>query len=171
MKGLLLSCTIAFLSFGVVSATEDAYLPGQPVPFLQGYNAEYHDHFYTTNAQEMENAITLYKYNSEGDACRVFDFQAPGTVPLYHLLQPTVVDNFYTTDENERNSVQSSGYKYAGIAAYIYPSAVYGTVPFYRLYNPTVHDHYYTVNENGKKAAAQGGGYVDEGIAGYVFPV
>ncbi len=39
------------------------------------------------------------------------------------------------------------------------------------LVQPTVHDHFYTANANEKNTAAQTGGYVDEGIAGYVLPV
>ncbi len=122
----------------------------------------------------MENVITQFKYSSEGDAGLVFgfSFHPSGTVPLYRMYQPSLVDHFYTTDENERNnSVQISGYKDEGIIAYIYPSGLCGSVPFYRLYNPTVHDHFYTADANEKNTAAKTGGYVDEGIVGYVLPV
>ncbi|KAK0215278.1 hypothetical protein EDD85DRAFT_1029984 [Armillaria nabsnona] len=133
--------------------------PGQPIPFLRGYNPDDHAHYYTTSAQEMEDAITPYKHKSQGDACLVFDFQAPGTVPFYRLRQPSAADNFYTTDENERdNSVKNLGYFYKGIAAYIYPYTVSGSIPLYRLYNPTVVDHFYTADANEKDTATRTGG-------------
>ncbi|KAK0454121.1 uncharacterized protein EV420DRAFT_1645350 [Desarmillaria tabescens] len=150
MKGIL-SCVIAFLYLGFVSATQNT---DSAIPLLRGYDGATQDHFYTTNAAEMENAITVLNYKSEGDAARIF------------------VDHFYTTSIDERNNaVQNLGYNDEGIVGYIYPSAACCSVPFYRLYNPTVHDHFYTANANEKNTAAQTDGYVDEGIAGYVLSV
>ncbi|KAK0494573.1 hypothetical protein EDD18DRAFT_1355308 [Armillaria luteobubalina] len=155
MKGLLLSSAIVFLSVGIVSATEEAWPPGQPVALLRAYSAQRHDHFYTTSTQELEEVITQYQHISEGDA----GF-------------PSVTDHFYTIDANERShAIQSLGYVDESITAYIYPSAMSGSVPFYRLYNPTIQDHLYTVDVNERIAAARTGGYVDEGIAGYILPV
>ncbi|KAK0226642.1 hypothetical protein IW262DRAFT_1457880 [Armillaria fumosa] len=152
----------------------EAWPQGQPVALLYALKGDTHnhyDHFYTTSVQEMENAIVQYQYSPEGDACFVYDFQAPGTVPLYRLHLGTPADHFYTIDANERNnSIQNLGYKDEGIAAYIYPFEVAGTVPWYRLYNPTAVQHFYTVDVN-ERIAVSRGGYVDEGIAGYVFPL
>ncbi|KAK0217717.1 hypothetical protein IW262DRAFT_1088887 [Armillaria fumosa] len=166
---------ITFVALGIVSATENhTCLQEQAIPLLRGYNGELHDHFYTTSAAEMENAIMQYKFNSEGDAAFVFGSQAPGTVPLYRTasFQRRGVDHFYTTNENKRNNaVKNLGHNDEGIVGYICSSAVCCSVPFYRLYNPRMDDHFYTANKSEKNIATQTLGYVTEGIAGYVLPV
>ena len=42
------------------------------VPLLRAYSADGSDHFYTTDAAEMENAVTKLGYNSEGTTGFIF---------------------------------------------------------------------------------------------------
>ncbi|PIL23279.1 hypothetical protein GSI_14589 [Ganoderma sinense ZZ0214-1] len=141
------------------------------VPLLRGYSPDATDHFYTTSASEMENAIRNDGYQSEGDAGQVFSTQVTNSVPLYRLWSPSGRDHFYTTSESERDNAASElGYTYEGIAAYVYPSSQCGAVPLYRTENPTIWDHFYTTDVEERNNAITNLGYVDEGIAAYVIP-
>ncbi|SJL03985.1 uncharacterized protein ARMOST_07342 [Armillaria ostoyae] len=158
---------ITFVALGVVSATQNHTCPKNRQYLSSEDTTEGLNHFYTTSAAEIENAIMQY---SEGDTALVFGIQAPGTVPLYRAFQPRGADHFYTTDDNERNNaVKNLGYNDEDVVGYIYPSEVCCSVPLYRMYNPRLHDHFYTANK--KNTATQTLGYVTEGIAGYVIPV
>ncbi|PBK67484.1 hypothetical protein ARMSODRAFT_1086007 [Armillaria solidipes] len=175
MKGLLVSCIAVFLSLGVVSANENATTcpKDTAIPLLRAYLGEpYYDHFYTTNATEMQHAVTALPYRQEGSPGLVFGFQAPGTVPFYRTYHPTVYDHFYTTSLNERdNAIKGLGYKDEGIVGYIYTKEMCCSVPLYRLYyDKPVWDHFYTADPKGV-TSAQGLGYKLEGIAGYILPI
>jgi hypothetical protein len=61
------------------------------------------DHFYTSSAVERDSAIANFGYTSEGIACFVFHFQAPGIVPLHRHANFTTGDRFYTTSTVERD--------------------------------------------------------------------
>ncbi|KAK0452300.1 hypothetical protein EV421DRAFT_1730971 [Armillaria borealis] len=172
MKGLLVSCIAAFLSLSVVSATKNATICPTAIPLLRAYLGEpYYDHFYTTDAAEMQNAVTALSYSAEGSPGRVFGFQSPGTVPFYRTYNPTVYDHFYTTSLSERdNAINELGYSNEGIVGYIYTLELCYTVPLYRLYyDRPVWDHFYTSDPN-ERDTAQALGYTYEGIAGYILP-
>ena len=141
------------------------------VPLLRAYSLSQGDHFYTTDAAEMEWAVSTGIYNSEGDAATVLPSQAPLTVPLYRLYSASAGDHLYTTSASERDTASNEGYSYEGITAYVYPENDCGTVPLFRMYSPIVTDHFYTTNAAEKQSAITGtSGYVDEGIACYVNP-
>ena len=137
------------------------------VPFQRAYHPTYFDHFYTTDAKEMENAISILGYKPEGIASYVFTTQAPNTIPLYRMHNVALVDHFYTTSYPEVQSAASGGYTYEGIAAYVYGSAIYGSVPFYRMYSQRVTDHFYTTSAAEVQSALTD--YASEGIACYVL--
>ncbi|KAG6891434.1 hypothetical protein C0992_006693 [Termitomyces sp. T32_za158] len=122
--------------------------PDDTVPFYRLYNSQVVDHFYTTDAQEANNAVARYGYTAEGISSYIFPSQESGTTPFYRLYSPTAMDHFYTTSASEANSAsQNLGYNYEGIAGYIYPNrGCRGTVPFYRLYSPSGMDHFYTTS-------------------------
>ncbi|KAI0328320.1 hypothetical protein GY45DRAFT_1326449 [Cubamyces sp. BRFM 1775] len=134
------------------------------VALLRGYSPSASDHFYTTNAGEMENAILNIGYFSEGDGAQVLPSQAP-------TLSRSTAYHFYTTNAAERAiAISQLGYTDEGIAAYVYPSKLCGSVPLYRMYNPMATDHFYTTNVGERDNAITALGYVDEGIAAYVNP-
>ncbi|KAK0238064.1 hypothetical protein EDD85DRAFT_952230 [Armillaria nabsnona] len=147
MKGLFVSCIAVFLSLGVVSANENATAcpKNTAIPLLRAYLGEpYYDHFYTTDAAEMQHAVTALPYRQEGSPGLVFGFQAPGTVPFYRTYHPTVYDHFYTTNLSERDrAINVLGYSNEGIVGYIYPKEMCCSVPLYRLYHDKpVWDHF-----------------------------
>ncbi|KAK0495992.1 hypothetical protein EDD18DRAFT_1353611 [Armillaria luteobubalina] len=148
-----MSCFAVLLSLGAISAVENATTcpKDTAVPLLRAYLREpYYDHFYTTNAAEMQRAVTTLHYKAEGQTGLVFGFQAPvlSHIPPHWL-----------------------GYKDEGIVGYIYPKEMCCSVPLYRLYHDKpVRDHLYT--EDSKEIdSAKRLGYTYEGIAGYILPV
>ncbi len=56
-----------------------------------------------------------------------------------------------------------------GVAGYVYDRERRGTVPFYRLWSPKNTDHFYTTNKHERDYAIAHYGYVDEGVAGWVY--
>ncbi len=141
------------------------------IALLRGYSPTATDHFYTTSAPEMENAIVNDGYQSEGDAGQVFSTEVPNSVPLYRLWSPSGGDHLYTTSASERDNAASQlGYTYEGITAYVYPSSQCGAVPLYRTDDPSIVDHFYTTDVAERNNAITSLGYVDEGIVGYVSP-
>ncbi|KAG6860493.1 hypothetical protein C0995_010530 [Termitomyces sp. Mi166 len=144
--------------------------PRNTLPLLRANNGAIQDHFYTTNAGEMQNAITKLGYSGEGTTGYLFIRSQTGNVPFYRLYQPTVRDHFYTTSAPERdNAVRLYGYTYEGIAGYCYPDTSCGGLPLYRSWNPSAGDHFYTMSE-AEKNSAQAGGWNYEGVACYMYP-
>ncbi|KAK7439379.1 hypothetical protein VKT23_017602 [Stygiomarasmius scandens] len=143
--------------------------PSDAVPFLRAFDPSTSDHFYTTDLNEMNNAVATGTYNREQNAARVFTTQELSTVPFYRLFNIAVWDHFYTTSAADRdNAISNGGYVSEGIAAYIYTNPDCGGVPLFRLFNPATGDHFYTMSA-GEKDFAVSGGYVEEGIAGYTL--
>jgi hypothetical protein len=52
---------------------------------------------------------------------------------------------------------------------YIPDNQVPGSKPLYRLWNNAIQDHFYTISAAERAATLSAGGWVDEGITGYVF--
>ena len=142
--------------------------PSQPVPLLRAYHPTAMDHFYTTDANEMANAVKKLGYNQEGIATHVFTTQALNTIPLYRMFNGAVIDHFYTTSYLEvQSAAANSGYTYEGIAAYVYGFGACQGVPFYRLYSSRATDHFYTTSTSEVNSAIIVG-YKMEGIVAYV---
>jgi hypothetical protein len=55
------------------------------------------------------------------------------------------------------------------IMGYIATSPVCGAVPLYRMYSATASDHFFTISAPERDIAVATYGYLDEGIAGYVW--
>ena len=88
-------------------------------------------HFYTTKADERDQAIAKYNYKSEGIACYVSEKQQPGTAPLFRLYRPAssgvVEDHFYTASEDERYKAQFTfGYQPERNEGYIWTGSANG---------------------------------------------
>jgi hypothetical protein len=121
------------------------------------------DHFYTTSADERDNAVNTYGYRIEGVACNVFAALQNGTVPLHRLVKET---HFYTISDAERdNAISNLGYVSEGEACFVY-SAPTGTVPFYRLVKV---GHFYTTSLPERDNAIAVFGFLPEDIACHVF--
>ncbi|KAH7717568.1 hypothetical protein AAVH_14983 [Aphelenchoides avenae] len=144
--------------------------------FYRAYQADVHDHFFTTNADEFQNAIKSLGYKNEGIVGFILPAKAPSSVELYRLYHVEQHDHFYTTSQPERaNAIAQLGYKDEGVAGYVYQASAAGCPcpdlrPLYRVYKgaPEV-DHHYTMDA-AEKAQAVAGGYADEGIAACIYP-
>ncbi|KAG0701107.1 hypothetical protein DFH29DRAFT_1000504 [Suillus ampliporus] len=142
------------------------------VGLLRAYQPVYLDHFYTTDVDEMNSAVTNLGYDAEGTTAYVFTASETSTIPLYRMYNPTVVDHFYTTSYSEvQNAAANDGYNYEEIAAYVYATNICGSIPLYRLYSAAGTDHFYTTSASEAENAAANLGYTSEGIAAYVLPV
>ncbi|KAH7684411.1 hypothetical protein AAVH_41081, partial [Aphelenchoides avenae] len=150
--------------------------PAATSPFYRAYQADLHDHFYTTNPVEHD-ASYMRGYKTEYVAGRILYAKAPNSVELYRLYHTEKHDHFYTTSLEERwDAVGRLGYEDEGIAGYVYqasgakPRCPCPEVrPLYRLYKAApIADHFYTMNAT-EKAKAIGSGYVDEGIAACIY--
>lgn len=146
--------------------------PALAVALLRAYQPTYVDHFYTTDVNEMDNAVINLGYDLEGDAAQVFTTQQVSTIPLYRMYNPTVVDHFYTTSYPEvQNAAANLGYNYEEIAAYVYGTNICGSIPLFRMYSSAGTDHFYTTSASEAANAVANLGYSSEGIAAYVLPV
>ncbi|KAH0581660.1 hypothetical protein H2248_011356 [Termitomyces sp. 'cryptogamus'] len=144
--------------------------PRSTLPLWRAWRGASTDHFYTLNADEMQNAVTRFGYQGQGITGYLFTVSQTGNVPLYRLYHPGMQDHFYTTSAPERdNAIRFSGYTYEGIAGFCYPDASCGGRPLYRSWNPSASDHFYTMSE-AEKNNAQAGGWSYEGVACYVYP-
>jgi len=145
--------------------------PYDAVELLRAFSIPQTDHFYTTDASEMNIAVNNLGYSREGNAARVFTAEGGSTIPLYRIFRAADTDHFYTTNAAERASVIAGGASDEGIAAWIYPDdSCEGTVPFYRLFSPSADDHFYTTDASERANAINNLAYSDEGIIGYVLP-
>ncbi|KAG0695336.1 hypothetical protein DFH29DRAFT_955807 [Suillus ampliporus] len=146
--------------------------PALAVGLLRAYKPTYVDHFYTTDVDEMDNAVTNVGYDAEGTTANVFATLEISTIPLYRMYNPTVVDHFYTTSYSEVQNAAALnvGYNYEKIAAYVYATNICGSIPLYRLYSPAGTDHFYTTSASEAGNAAANLSYTSEGIAAYVLP-
>ncbi|KAF8064068.1 hypothetical protein FPV67DRAFT_1563158 [Lyophyllum atratum] len=144
--------------------------PRTALPLLRAWRNDVSDHFYTTDAAEMNNAVSRLGYVAEGTTGYVFSEQQPGTVPLYRLYKQLDTDHFYTTSASERDYAVS-GYKYTseGVVGYVYADTACGGLPLYRSYNLAKADHFYTMSAS-ERDSAQGTGWAPEGIAAYILP-
>ncbi|KAE9392837.1 hypothetical protein BT96DRAFT_924487 [Gymnopus androsaceus JB14] len=154
----------------VSATTSSCATTTDAVPLLRTYSSIGTDHFYTTNATEMNDvAIALDAYSFEGDATFLWATQETNTVPLYRMFNQNVTDHFYTIDANEVNEALGGGYAFdtsTHIAGYVYPYSICGASPIYRLYSSSASDHFYTMSYTESLSAS---GYVIEGIAGFAL--
>lgn len=97
----------------------------------------------------------------------VYPAPAIGLVPLYRYYSNKIGDTFFTTDSTEGNNfVKYQGYILQGTCCYISPISVAGTVPLHRYLEGKVH-LYTSGNWEAKRLEMH---WIDQGIAGYVWP-
>ena len=103
--------------------------PAKTVDMYRIYNPNSGEHFYTANAAEKDNLVSLgWKYEGIG-------WKAPekSDTPVYRLYNPNAGDHHYTTNKAERDNLISIGWKDEGIGWY---SDDAKSVAIYRQYNP-----------------------------------
>jgi hypothetical protein len=156
------------------------------VPFYRTLNPVTGDHFYTTSQAERDNATSNLRHKDEGIACYVYNTQVTGTGPLYRLANSPILtvplyrlcnlvtgDHFYCRKAEERAAKLADPTKWRDedSAGYVFPQEVPGTVPLYRLYRSDgfVDDHFYCVSDAEAGMAQTQGGYMLEGVEGWVY--
>ena len=136
--------------------------PTGGVAMYRMYNPNSGEHFYTGNAQERAQLVSVgWKYEGIG-------FYAPqkSNTPMYRLYNPNAGDHHYTYSTAERDSLVKAGWKSEGIGWY---SDDAKTVKMYRLYNPNATgagSHHYTSN-NAERQNLIKIGWKDEDIGFY----
>ena len=103
--------------------------PAKTVDMYRLYNPNSGEHFYTANAAEKDNLVSLgWKYEGIG-------WKAPATsnTPVYRVYNPNAGDHHYTTNKAERDNLISVGWKDEGIGWY---SDDAQSLPIFRQYNP-----------------------------------
>ncbi len=123
------------------------------------YKSSTGEHFYTTSETEGPGAGFAMEFK---DYYFLYSGVQPGLVPFYRCWVPGVSMHFYT------QSSTCEGQVVEGSMGYIATTAVCGAVPLYRMAHKTNGDHFYTTSATERDAALPS--YVDEGIAGYVWP-
>ncbi len=82
------------------------------IPLYRLHNNTNGNHIYTTDETEKNNLVsTGWTYEkTEGYVYSPTEPQPPGTVPLYHFYHTAQSDNFYTTSEAEKKSIEERPY-------------------------------------------------------------
>ena len=135
--------------------------PAKTVDMYRIYNPNSGEHFYTANAAEKDNLVSLgWKYEGIG-------WKAPekSDTPVYRLYNPNAGDHHYTTNKAERDNLISVGWKDEGIGWY---SDDAKSVAIYRQYNPNAVSgaHNFTSNK-GENDWLVSLGWKGEGIGWY----
>ena len=125
------------------------------------YNPNSGEHFYTSNAEEKDNLVSLgWQYEGPG-------WTAPSTGdPVYRLYNPNAGDHHYTLNVKERNDLIALGWNNEGIGWY--SASKTDGVPLYRQYNPNAKagSHNYTTSQKENNDLVNLG-WNAEGVAWY----
>ena len=77
-----------------------------------------------------------------------------GTLPVYRFYSEQLQSHFFTTDENEKNTIIATFpvdvWRYEGIAWYVYTDYQQNSLAVYRFYSEQLRVHFYTMDENEK---------------------
>jgi len=118
------------------------------------------DHFYTPDAAEAACCgYTVEHYNYY----YLYDARVGATTEFWRCWSSSETDHFYTT---ARACEGSPVYVEEFSIGFIGTSSFCGATPLYRLVGPG--DHFYTTSAAERDAAAAGG-WIYEGVAGYVW--
>ncbi|KAI0695055.1 hypothetical protein C8T65DRAFT_666024 [Cerioporus squamosus] len=187
MKTILSTLTAAALFLQAYSVpapavleTRAAEICGFPtVPLYRVVSDSISDRIFTTDATEVEHALESGVYVRQAVLGYIYSNttgpNVPRAVPFHRLGSAARTDHFVTTSWDEvESAVATNGYEYQGVIGYVYAdtsaeTGCPGTVAFHRTFNPQLEDHYYTTDAAEIKTVAADG-YLDEGIAAYVFP-
>jgi len=152
------------------------------VPIYRYWHAGNHDHFYSSNPQEI-GATNVGQTGNHGYTCEgilgyVSPHAFPGSVPIHRYWKDQTHDHFYTCNDHEigathaHGAVGNHGYKYEGALGYAYV-AQHNLTTVHRYWHEAKHDHFYTAN-TGEIGTTQTGhvgnhGYKCEGISFHLF--
>jgi len=124
------------------------------VPLYAYHNQQTDDYFYTTDYNELNEAMSGYR--TLLDLGRVFNSQVRGTVRVHRFINETTRLHFYTTNPAEENPTQW-GYKeephgpiyaWTSNARSADQSSYAARVPVYRFYDERRGSHLYTFDRD-----------------------
>ena len=124
------------------------------------------EHFYTKNAAEMQQLVSLGWHHEANADFIVVDAKDVNAIPVYRLYNPNGGGmHFYTENAAEAKHLRSVGWNYEGISHYVYVKNANKGVAQYRLYNPnsTNGEHNWTTDV-GEWTMLRNAGWKDEGV-------
>ena len=124
------------------------------------------EHFYTKNAAEMQQLVSLGWHHEANADFIVVDAKDVNAIPVYRLYNPNGGGmHFYTENAAEAKHLRSVGWNYEGISHYVYVKNANKGVAQYRLYNPnsTNGEHNWTTDV-GEWTMLKNAGWKDEGV-------
>lgn len=175
------SCAlICSLGMGTVAlaATNDIARPEHSQEVTHLYNPYTHEHFYSSDAAEVKNLVSL-GWQNHGRAWYAPEKDAAGAARVYRLFNPYNDDHHYTSSMEEVKACVEAGWQFEenveiwGFASSDEPSGEASQAPrtgVQRLFNPYAErsTHYFTANqEDAAKNVALGWKY--ESTSWYVY--
>lgn len=175
------SCAlICSLGMGTVAlaATNDIARPEHSQEVTHLYNPYTHEHFYSSDAAEVKNLVSL-GWQNHGRAWYAPEKDAAGAARVYRLFNPYNDDHHYTSSMEEVKACVEAGWQFEenveiwGFASSDAPSGEASQAPrtgVQRLFNPYAErsTHYFTANqEDAAKNVALGWKY--ESTSWYVY--
>lgn len=175
------SCAlICSLGMGTVAlaATNDIARPEHSQEVTHLYNPYTHEHFYSSDAAEVKNLVSL-GWQNHGRAWYAPEKDAVGAARVYRLFNPYNDDHHYTSSMEEVKACVEAGWQFEenveiwGFASSDAPSGEASQAPrtgVQRLFNPYAErsTHYFTANqEDAAKNVALGWKY--ESTSWYVY--
>lgn len=175
------SCAlICSLGMGTVAlaATNDIARPEHSQEVTHLYNPYTHEHFYSSDAAEVKNLVSL-GWQNHGRAWYAPEKDAAGAARVYRLFNPYNDDHHYTSSMEEVKACVEAGWQFEenveiwGFASSDAPSGEASQAPrtgVQRLFNPYAErsTHYFTANqEDAAKNIALGWKY--ESTSWYVY--
>jgi len=122
------------------------------------------DYLYTTDSNEAASLVAAGMVD-QGAAGRVLTAKASGTVALYRVKKSDG-RHVFTFDEAERRALVVKGAVTESTAGYLYPAPAAGTTPLYRMSKDGI---VYLTTDNADIQSRLAGGWVNEGVRGYVL--
>lgn len=114
---------------------------------FRAYNPTADYHFFTISFVEFANAVEHgYRDETTGrNGFAVYDYGAPGTVPIHRMYNPNNGRHYYTLSNPEVTYLASIGWRYEKDDGAMYAAAgVSGATEIFRLYNNNSGVHLYT---------------------------
>jgi len=148
----------------IVARPPDRTGPATAAVLRRFFDPALSDYLYTTDPKEAAALVTAGMVD-QGVAGRVLTAKANGTVALYRIRKPDG-RHVFTFDEGERKALVLKGAVTESTAGYLYPAPAGGTTPLYRM---TKDGTPYLTTDNGDVQSRLAGGWVNEGVRGYVF--
>jgi hypothetical protein len=158
----LVSCLTVSSTILVTAAAPQIIHAGQETKDMYRlYNPNSGEHFYTANASEQSNLVSLgWSYEGIG-----WTAPASSNTPVFRMYNDVGGEHHYTTSADERDYLVTVGWIYEGIGWY---SDDNKSIPLYRQYNPNAYscNHNYTASKDENDWLASIG-WSEEGIAWY----